>query len=247
MAGNGSDELLSILMRCYVGEEDTVAYPVPTYSLYETLIAIQDGRSLMLPYSEDFAIPAPLYSQSSKVTILCNPNAPSGDPGAGERDRPPGAFGGRVADRGRGLHRLRRHGRERHRAGQAVPEPGGAAHLLQGLLAGGNARGAGLRQRRHRAQHAQGQGLLQPLPSEPDGGAGGPGRRGVDEAERRADPAHPQDADPGPAQAGLRRATIPGQLRDGEARAATASAGCTKGSGTGASWCGSSTLPSFTT
>ena len=78
MAGNGSDELLSILMHCYVDEEDTVAYPVPTYSLYETLITIQDGRSLMLPYSDDFAIPAPLYSQSSKVTILCNPNAPSG-------------------------------------------------------------------------------------------------------------------------------------------------------------------------
>ena len=78
MAGNGSDELLSILMRCYVGEEDTVAYPVPTYSLYETLIAIQDGRSLTIPYPDDFVIPPPLYSQSSKVTILCNPNAPSG-------------------------------------------------------------------------------------------------------------------------------------------------------------------------
>ena len=78
MAGNGSDELLSILMRCYVGDEDTVAYPVPTYSLYETLIAIQDGRNLTVPYADDFAIPAPLYSQSSKVTILCNPNAPSG-------------------------------------------------------------------------------------------------------------------------------------------------------------------------
>ncbi len=78
MAGNGSDELLSILMRCYVGGEDCVAYPAPTYSLYETLIAIQDGRSLKIPYPDDFAIPAPLYSQSSKVTILCNPNAPSG-------------------------------------------------------------------------------------------------------------------------------------------------------------------------
>ena len=78
MAGNGSDELLSILMRCYVGEEDCVAYPVPTYSLYEMLIAIQDGQSLTVPYADDFAIPAPLYSQSSKVTILCNPNAPSG-------------------------------------------------------------------------------------------------------------------------------------------------------------------------
>ena len=78
MAGNGSDELLSILMRCYVGEEDCVAYPVPTYSLYETLIAIQDGQSLTVRYADDFTIPAPLYSQSSKVTILCNPNAPSG-------------------------------------------------------------------------------------------------------------------------------------------------------------------------
>ena len=78
MAGNGSDELLSILMRCYVGEGDCVSYPVPTYSLYETLIAIQGGQSLTVPYPDNFAIPAPLYSQSSKVTILCNPNAPSG-------------------------------------------------------------------------------------------------------------------------------------------------------------------------
>lgn len=78
MAGNGSDELLSILMRCYVGEGDGVAYPVPTYSLYPTLVAIQDGRSLEVPYPEDFAIPSALFSQAARVTILCNPNAPSG-------------------------------------------------------------------------------------------------------------------------------------------------------------------------
>ena len=78
MAGNGSDELLSILMRCYVGEGDAVAYPVPTYSLYPTLVAIQDGRSLEVPYPEDFALPSALFSQTGKVTILCNPNAPSG-------------------------------------------------------------------------------------------------------------------------------------------------------------------------
>ena len=78
MAGNGSDELLSILMRCYVGEGDSVAYAVPTYSLYETLVAIQGGEIVTVPYADDFTIPAPIYSQSSKVTILCNPNAPSG-------------------------------------------------------------------------------------------------------------------------------------------------------------------------
>ena len=78
MAGNGSDELLSILMRCYVGEGDSVAYPVPTYSLYETLVAIQGGESVTVPYADNFTIPSPLFFQSSKVTILCNPNAPSG-------------------------------------------------------------------------------------------------------------------------------------------------------------------------
>src|ERR1043165_627799 len=44
LAGNGSDELLSIIMRCFVGPADRVAMPVPTYSLYDTLITIQDGQ-----------------------------------------------------------------------------------------------------------------------------------------------------------------------------------------------------------
>lgn len=78
MAGNGSDELLSILMRCYIGQGDEVAYPVPTYTLYDTLIAIQDGQKVLFPYPYNFTIPPGLYSQSSKITILCNPNAPSG-------------------------------------------------------------------------------------------------------------------------------------------------------------------------
>ena len=43
IAGNGSDELLTILMRCFVGRRDRVAYPMPTYSLYDTLVDIQGG------------------------------------------------------------------------------------------------------------------------------------------------------------------------------------------------------------
>jgi histidinol-phosphate aminotransferase len=38
IAGNGSDELLSLLMRSVIGPGDRVAYAMPTYSLYETLI-----------------------------------------------------------------------------------------------------------------------------------------------------------------------------------------------------------------
>ena len=33
IAGNGSDEILSMLLRSFVGPGDRVAFPVPTYSL----------------------------------------------------------------------------------------------------------------------------------------------------------------------------------------------------------------------
>lgn len=78
IAGNGSDELLSMLLRCFVGPKDRVAFPVPTYSLYDTLVEIQDGVSARVHYGEDFSLPQNLAGQSAALTFLCNPNAPSG-------------------------------------------------------------------------------------------------------------------------------------------------------------------------
>jgi histidinol-phosphate aminotransferase len=78
IAGNGSDELLTILMRCFVGPRDRVAYPMPTYSLYDILVDIQGGVRAPVSYPRDFSIPAALARQRAAVTFLCNPNAPSG-------------------------------------------------------------------------------------------------------------------------------------------------------------------------
>ena len=78
LAGNGSDEILSIVLRCFVGGGDRVALPVPTYSLYETLVKIQDAEPVCVRYPADFAIPADLHSANAAVTFLCNPNSPSG-------------------------------------------------------------------------------------------------------------------------------------------------------------------------
>lgn len=78
IAGNGSDELLSMLLRCFVGPGDRVAFPCPTYSLYDTLIEIQDGASAPVDYPEDFSLPGALAAQNAALTFLCNPNAPSG-------------------------------------------------------------------------------------------------------------------------------------------------------------------------
>ncbi len=78
MAGNGSDELLAILARCLVGKGDRVVYPVPTYTLYDTLIAIQDGEKVTVDYPPDFTLPEQIFSESGSLTIIANPNSPSG-------------------------------------------------------------------------------------------------------------------------------------------------------------------------
>jgi histidinol-phosphate aminotransferase len=78
IAGNGSDELLTILLRCFVGPRDRVAYPMPTYSLYDTLVDIQGGIRAPVDYPADFSVPPSLAAQRAALTFLCNPNAPSG-------------------------------------------------------------------------------------------------------------------------------------------------------------------------
>jgi histidinol-phosphate aminotransferase len=78
IVGNGSDELLSILVRCFVSPHDRVAFPAPTYSLYDTLIEIQNGVVVRVDFPPDFSLPESLVEQNAAVTFLCNPNAPSG-------------------------------------------------------------------------------------------------------------------------------------------------------------------------
>jgi histidinol-phosphate aminotransferase len=79
LAGNGSDELLALVLRATVDPGDAVAFPVPTYSLYETLVRVQGGRPVAVPYPADFRLPVDaLVAARARVTFLCNPNSPSG-------------------------------------------------------------------------------------------------------------------------------------------------------------------------
>ena len=78
MAGNGSDELLALLLRATVDPGDRVAFPVPTYSLYETLVAVQGGEAVQVEFPDDWSVPPSLASAGARVTFLCNPNSPSG-------------------------------------------------------------------------------------------------------------------------------------------------------------------------
>ncbi|HXN32209.1 MAG TPA: histidinol-phosphate transaminase [Polyangiaceae bacterium] len=79
LAGNGSDELLAIVLRSCAGPGDRVVYPTPTYTLYDTLVAIQGATTIAVPFPDDFRLPVELLGEQGQVlTIVCNPNAPSG-------------------------------------------------------------------------------------------------------------------------------------------------------------------------
>ena len=78
LAGNGADDLLSILVRSFVDEGDLVVLPSPTYTLYSTLVAIQNGKILNVPLTEDFEIPEGFIEKDARLSFLPNPNAPSG-------------------------------------------------------------------------------------------------------------------------------------------------------------------------
>src|SRR4030042_911026 len=78
MCCNGGDELLTIAFRAFCDENRPVAYPVPTYSLYPVLANLQNCKALEVPFDHEFNLPVELTKTNAALTIVCNPNAPSG-------------------------------------------------------------------------------------------------------------------------------------------------------------------------
>ncbi len=79
LAGNGSDDLLTILVRATAGPGRPVVYPTPTYVLYRTLAEIQDAPVVEVPFDADFTLPVDrLAAAQGALTCVANPNSPSG-------------------------------------------------------------------------------------------------------------------------------------------------------------------------
>jgi len=78
MCCNGGDDLLSIAIRAFCDIGRPVAYPVPTYTLYPVLANLEDCPAIEIPFDEQFNLPAGLVKTGAALTIVCNPNAPTG-------------------------------------------------------------------------------------------------------------------------------------------------------------------------
>ncbi|MBN1393212.1 MAG: histidinol-phosphate transaminase, partial [Sedimentisphaerales bacterium] len=78
MCCNGGDDLLRMAFQAFCDENRPVAYPVPTYSLYPVLANVQNCPVMEIPFDEEYNLPAKLAGTNAALTIVCNPNAPTG-------------------------------------------------------------------------------------------------------------------------------------------------------------------------
>ncbi len=83
---NGGDELLRMAFTAFCDSGRAAAYPVPTYTLYPVLANIVGCEAIEVPFplgaqkagEGEFNLPAKLASTGAALTIVCNPNAPTG-------------------------------------------------------------------------------------------------------------------------------------------------------------------------
>lgn len=86
IVGTGSDQLIQIITNVFVGVEDKILYPVPSFSMYRDACLIAGGtpvKYLLDPnkkyeYSKDDIIDA-YEREQPKIIYICNPNNPTGN------------------------------------------------------------------------------------------------------------------------------------------------------------------------
>jgi histidinol-phosphate aminotransferase len=80
LCGNGSDDILTIVTRAFVGQGQRLRLPYPSYVLYKTLAQLQGAAAEEVPFREDWTLPAEFGAARDdlKLVFLANPNSPTG-------------------------------------------------------------------------------------------------------------------------------------------------------------------------
>lgn len=77
--GNGSDDILNLLIRAFCTQEAAAGYTLPSYSLYPVLIEIQDGATKVIEFDRSMILPLERIAASpARAFFLTSPNAPTG-------------------------------------------------------------------------------------------------------------------------------------------------------------------------
>jgi histidinol-phosphate aminotransferase len=83
ICGNGSDEIIQIILNSFVDKDEYVITSTPTFSMYKIFTQIAGGITIEVPTDEDFNIKEDeiiniANEKNAKVIFICNPNNPTG-------------------------------------------------------------------------------------------------------------------------------------------------------------------------
>lgn len=80
LCGNGSDDILTILTRAFVGAGQKLRLPYPSYILYRTLAQLQGANYEEVRFQDDFSLGSDFSRADTdlKLVFLPNPNSPTG-------------------------------------------------------------------------------------------------------------------------------------------------------------------------
>jgi histidinol-phosphate aminotransferase len=77
--GNGSDDILTMLVRAYCSDAAPLGFTLPSYSLYPVLVEIQNGRAETIELDRSMRLPVDrIAASSARAFVLTSPNAPTG-------------------------------------------------------------------------------------------------------------------------------------------------------------------------
>jgi len=79
--GAGVDGVLDTLVKIFIDRGDEAIIPIPTFSLYETLVKIAGGTPRYVKRAGNFSIPIEEVTSNEKTQMifLCSPNNPTGN------------------------------------------------------------------------------------------------------------------------------------------------------------------------
>ena len=79
IAGNGSDDILNLIIRAFTDSTSSATFLDPSYSLYPILLNIQKSPWEVIPLARNLEIDFPKIRRSTaNILLLTSPNAPTG-------------------------------------------------------------------------------------------------------------------------------------------------------------------------
>lgn len=77
--GNGSDDILNLLIRAFCTQDAAAGFTLPSYSLYPVLVEIQDGATNVIEFDRAMRLPIErIAASTARAFFLTSPNAPTG-------------------------------------------------------------------------------------------------------------------------------------------------------------------------